>query len=405
MKKIWIVSEVYHPDEQGTAYYMTGLAEGLARYFDVNVLAGYPTVTARGNPVCGKETVKDVKIRRCRGTTLNKEVVPLRLVNMLTSGISVLFEAVRRMRKGDIVLSVTGPHMLHYMTGIAASFRRAKCVLRVDDVYPDALVATGMVGRKSPVAYILAAANRMLFRRADCIVVLGRDMKELVCKKLGDRESRVIIIVPNWADIDLVVPAPKVDNLLLRDEDLTDRFVVQCAGNMGRAQGIENMFAAAALLRADEDISFLFVGSGARRPWMEKEARDKNLTNVAIIDQRPRSEQSLFLNACDVGIVSLLRGMKGAGVPSRIYNIMAAGKPVIAIAEHDSEPARVVTEESIGWVVPPDEPEKLAEAVLSARSNPGRLAEMGRRARMAAETKYSREIILGTYRGLLNNIR
>jgi colanic acid biosynthesis glycosyl transferase WcaI len=404
MRKVWIVSEVYYPDEQGTAYYMTGLAEGLASHFDVNVLSGYPSVTARGTQVRRKEMLNGVRIVRCRGTAFTKEVVLLRLINLITSSTSVFFEGMLRIRKDDIVLSVTGPHILHYLIRIVAFCRGAKSVLRVDDVYPDALIATGMVGRKSPIALALACANRILYRSADRIVVLGRDMKALVLKKLG-KTAKHVNIIPNWADIDTVVPAPKTGNYLLRELGLVKKFVVQCAGNMGRAQGIENMFAAAGILKDKSDISFLFVGSGARRPWMENEVQNENLGNVALLDQRPRSDQALFLNACDIAMVPLLKGMTGAGVPSRIYNIMAAGKPVIVIANYDSEPAMVVMEEGIGWVVPPDRPEKLANAVVNARSDPEGLLRMGKRARRAVETKYSRELIVDLYRVLIEDIR
>jgi len=403
MRRVWIVSEVYYPDEQGTAYYMTGLAEGLAPYFDVTVLSGYPSVTARGTPVPRKEIRNGVRVLRCRGTSFNKDIVMLRLINLFTNSFSVFFKGMRGIRRGDLVLTVTGPHILHYLIGVAAFLRNARSILRVDDVYPDALIATGMVGRRSPVALFLAAFNRILYRSADCVVVLGRDMKALILGKIGTPARRVVII-PNWADIDTVSPDLKAANPLLSELGLADKFVVQCAGNMGRAQGIENMFAAAGLLKNDEGISFLFVGTGARRPWMEDEVKNKHLTNVVLEGQRPRSDQCCFLNACDMGILSLVKGMTGAGVPSRIYNIMAAGKPLVVIADHDSEPARIVMEDRIGWVVPPDRPEQLAAAVISARSDPERLAEMGRRARRAAEMKYSRDAIVRSYRTLIETI-
>jgi len=403
MRRVWIVSEVYYPDEQGTAYYMTGLAEGLAPYFEVTVLSGYPSVTARGTPVPRKEIRNGVRILRCRGTAFNKDIVVLRLINLFTKSVSVFFEGMGGIRRGDLVLSVTGPHILHYPIRVAAFLRGAKSVLRVDDVYPDVLIATGMVGRRSPVALFLAAANRILYRSVDRVVVLGRDMKTLICGKIGTPTGHVVII-PNWADIDTVLPTPKAGNQLLGELGLADKFVVQCAGNMGRAQGIENMFAAAGLLKDDEGISFLFIGSGARRPWMEDEVKNKGLRNVVLADQRPRSDQHCFLNACDMGMLSLLKGMTGAGAPSRIYNIMAAGKPLIIIADRDSEPARIVMEEGMGWVVPPDRPGQLADAVISARSDPEKLAEMGRRARLAAEMKYPRDVIVESYKALIETI-
>ena len=137
---------------------------------------------------------------------------------------------------------------------------------------------------------------------------------------------------------------------------------------------------------------------------MESEVQRKRLHNVTLLDQRPRSDQSNFLNACDVSMVSLLPGMTGAGVPSRLYNTMAAGKPVIAITGPDSEVSLVVQEEQIGWVVPPDQPEKLAEVIREAKAHPDALFLMGQRARAVAEAKYSPDRIINTYSELIRDI-
>ncbi len=401
--KVWIISEVYYPDEQGTAYFMTKLAEGFVRYFDVNVLCGYPTVTARGNSVPRKELCNGVRIERCRGTTFNKDVLALRLINLLTNSTSVLLKGIRKIKRRDVVLVVTGPHLLHFMVKLACLIRGAKYILRVDDVYPEALIAAGMLDRKSLTANVLTYINRVLYRTVDHVVVLGRDMEQLVLKKLG-KSANDISIIPNWGDVDEVIPTSKRDNSLLKELGLIDKLVVQCAGNMGRAQGIENLFAAAELLRDDKNLHFLFIGSGAKREWMEKAIADRGLENVTLLNQRPRADQPNFLNACDIAVASLLPGMTGAGVPSRMYNIMAAGKPIIAVTSEDSEVALVVQEENIGWVVAPDKPEDLVKAIRQAQSNTERLQEMGQRAYAAAREKYSREKIIDQYRDLIRSM-
>ena len=125
------------------------------------------------------------------------------------------------------------------------------------------------------------------------------------------------------------------------------------------------------------------------------------LKNVSIVGQRPRSDQINFLNACDISIISLLPGITGAAVPSRLYNIMAAGKPVVSVTGAESEVSRIVREENIGWVVPPDKPEHLSRAVLEALSDSERLEKMGARAYAAASTKYPRERIIEEYRALV----
>ena len=402
-KRIWLVSEVYFPEEVGTGYYMTKLAEGLARHGSVNVLCGPPTYSARGTVVARRETLRGVQIERCRATSLNKDVLALRLINLVTISLSIFCKALFGIGRKDVVLVVTNPPLLPFFIALACRLRGAKCVLRVDDVYPEALIATGLARPNGVVVRILALLTRRLYQSVDRIIVLGRDMEQLARKKLS-RSTEKIEIIPNWADVDEILPSAKAGNSLLKELGLTGKFVVQCAGNMGRAQNIESMFKAIESLRSEKGIHFLFIGSGSKWRWMENEVREKRLKNVTMLGQRPRHDQPIFLNACDVALASLVPGMTGAGVPSRMYNIMAAGKPIIAVAESGSELSLVTSEEQIGWVVPPDEPDSLARAVLDARSDPERLLQMGIRARNVAEEKYPIDRIIGKYSKLLDSV-
>jgi len=173
---------------------------------------------------------------------------------------------------------------------------------------------------------------------------------------------------------------------------------------MGRAQAIETLFAAAEKLLDNKDITFLFIGSGQKVNWMKKKIREKSLKNIIFLGQRPRYDQNNFLNACDVSLVTLLPGMTGAGVPSRMYNVMAASKPIISVASEESELSLVTKEEDIGWVVSPANPDDLVKTILEARSDLGRLEEMGRRARLLAETKYSIKSIIAKYERAIEEI-
>lgn len=398
-----MISEVYFPDEAGGAYFMSKLAEGLGQYYSVNVLCGDPVYTARGTTVPKREIRNEVNVERCYATRFDKNVIVLRLFNLLTVSISIFLKALQRIRKQDIVLVVTTPPLLPFLVLLACHLRRVKCILRIEDVYPETLIATGLLGQRNMVTRALSFMNKILFRNFDRITVLGRDMDYLVKNKLGCWNKHVTII-PNWADTDLVKPTLKANNVLLKELGLTDKFIIQCAGNMGRAQGIENLFKAVEILKNEKDIHFLFIGSGAKRSWMDREIRDKELYNVTILDQRPRSDQGNFLNACDIALVSLLPGMTGAGVPSRLYNIMAAGKPIIAVTGFGSEVEFVVREEGVGWFVPAGRPEMLAIAILESRSNPEALLQMGERARHAAVTKYSEQRVIKDYYELIDSL-
>jgi glycosyltransferase involved in cell wall biosynthesis len=403
-RNIWFLSEVYYPDEQGTAFYTTGIAEGLARTHNVHVLCSAPTVTARGSHVARKEVRNFVTIERCLGTTLNKDILAFRLINILTYSVATFIKALVNVKKGDIIIAVTSPPSSPYMAKLVALCKGAVCILRLEDVYPEILVATGMIRPKGGMDRFFGVLNKYLFKSSDRVVVLGRDMKALAEKRIGSGANNVSII-RSWADIDVVVPSPKTDNSLLKELGLTNKFVVSCIGNMGRAQAIEYIFKAITLLKDDDTIHFLFIGSGSKKSWMESEIAGRELKNITIIGQQPRAEQSNFLNACDISLISLLSGVTGAGVPSRTYNLMAAATPIIAVTREDSEVALLVQEENIGWVVPPVDATQLVQAIIDARSDDDRLWQMGLRAYVAAKNKFSREKIIDQYRDLIDFCR
>jgi glycosyltransferase involved in cell wall biosynthesis len=225
-------------------------------------------------------------------------------------------------------------------------------------------------------------------------------MQRLIGSKLNDLGTPISVI-PNWADVDQVVPKPQNENSFRKEWRLDQKFVIQFSGNIGRTASIETMIDSAQLLMQHTDIHFLFVGVGVKRPFLDLAIRDRGLTNVSVSPPQPRESLCELLNASDVVLIGLISGMTGVSVPSRLYNALAAGKPIIALAEPNSEIALVVKEESIGWVVPPDDPNRLVQAILEARNSPEQLAAMGQRARAVAEAKYRFDQILASYRGVL----
>jgi colanic acid biosynthesis glycosyl transferase WcaI len=398
---IWVISELYYPEEAGTAHYLTLIAEGVAAQRPVSVACARPKYDQQLSALPSQESHNGVRIYRCWCTTLDKNRFFYRLVNVLSTSISLFVSALFRLKRGERVLVVTNPPLLPFVVAVACLLRGAKCYLRIDDVYPEAMICAGLLQPQATTASVLNALNRWLYRHMDGIVVLGRDMAKLVKKKLGKPDARVVII-SNWADLETVVPAPREENRLLKELGLEMKFVLGYAGNIGRVQGIEALLAAAVQMRKEVDVHFLFIGSGYKVPWLTKSIAEAGLTNVTFLGQRPRAEQSNFLNAADVGLVSLVSGMSGAGVPSRVYNLMAAGKPVIAAVDPDSEIALVINEERIGWVVAPNAPGEIVRAILEARADRRRLIEMGKRAREVAERKYSPEHVVNQYQRLLS---
>jgi glycosyltransferase involved in cell wall biosynthesis len=246
----------------------------------------------------------------------------------------------------------------------------------------------------------LSFFNRWLYKHAAKIIVVGRDMLELVQRKTEGLDIPIATI-PNWAELESVYPANRSENELLAELGLQEKLVFLYAGNMGHPNDMESIIASADELRERDDIHFVFLGAGVKRKWLEDRVVDLELTNVTVLDPRPRSDQANFLNACDVAIVSLVSNMVGVSMPSRTYNILAAGKPILALTEEGSEVSRVVAEESVGWITPPMRPDLLTSTILEIAEQRDRLADMGAAARSAALRTYSLEVALEKYRRAL----
>ncbi|MGH7555016.1 MAG: glycosyltransferase, partial [Longimicrobiales bacterium] len=175
--RLWVVSELYYPEQTSTGYFVTRIAEGLARDYEVHALCSQPTYSARGIVAASRERRNGVMVQRCRSTRLDKNIRPFRLLNLVTFTTAVFATALRRFRAGDMALVVTNPPLIPYAMFAACRLKRARLVLLVHDVYPEVLVATGVAEANSRLVRWWHRASRKLYRGADRIVVLGRDMK------------------------------------------------------------------------------------------------------------------------------------------------------------------------------------------------------------------------------------
>lgn len=399
-RNLWVVTELYFPEMTSTGYYLTKIAEGLAEDFNVKVLCGQPNYSVRGMRADKLERHEGVLIHRAFGTTFDKNTIPLRLVNMLTLSISIFFKAIRYFRKGDQVLVVTTPPSLPFIAAIASIFRGCSYVLLIHDNYPEILIAAGKAKKNSMIVRFLSFWNRWLYKYASKIIVVGRDMKELVVQKTLGLDIPISII-PNWAELEQVEPQIREENKLLRQLGFSDKFVFLYAGNMGHPNDIESLIWCATELKKDQRFQFVFLGEGVKRRLLEDEVSSAGLENVTILAAKPRNEQSDFLNACDVGIVSLVKQMWGVSMPSRTYNILAAGKPILALTEKDSELSKVVEEDDVGWCVSPGEKEELLEMIYRIYDERASLPQKNANSRAAALEKYSLSSAVIKYQNVL----
>lgn len=389
-REIFIFTDCYYPDQVSSGYLLTEIAEKLAYDHLVTV------VTTSDESLNLEEFRNKVRIIRVGSSKLDKN----KLINRLLRFISICFAFYKIGKKylkiEHEVICVTNPAF--FILFIARLQKKIGFQLSVfvHDVFPENLVATQIISSRNPLYLFLYKIINKGFYNAKVIVTCGRDMQLLFQNKLIGYKGNVEFI-PNWGDIELVKPDSSLGLAKLHSLGIQDKLVFQFAGNIGRAQGIPTLLDSIKLLN-DEKSSFLFFGNGALVSYLKN-----NTPNNCIYGGTfSRHESSEYINACDIAIISLEKGMKGLGVPSKTYNILAAGKPILYIGENDSEIAQVIKEHKVGFVCEPNR-NSIVEGIKWFHSlDQQTLRSMSIKARSIAENLYSKDIVLEKYSNLYN---
>ncbi len=405
---IWIVSELFAPDDAATAHLMTQIAEGLAvesegNQYSISVICAQPTYTSRGQKALRRELVNGVHINRCWSTTFSKDRLMLRAVNVVTIMMTFFIKMLFRFRRGDRVLVVTNPPPLPFVATLAAKLRGARTYLLIHDIYPDVLVPIGFTQSGSLPYRVIDFATRRLYQSVTQIITIGRDMKKLVLQKNPNLKSKVSVIT-NWAD-EQMCPVPKEDNKF-QNQANDNELVIQYSGNMGRTHGL-NIIAKAATILEQKGVSgirWMMCGWGSGKKNLKQICTEKNLQSVTILDPVPREDLAALISTADISIISFIPEMSGISVPSRMYNILSAGCPIIGITEPDSELAQTIFDDDLGWVSPPGKPELLADLVIQLYKYRAELADYRQRCRNAATTRYTKTNSIRAYYALLSEV-
>ncbi|MBW8687348.1 glycosyltransferase family 4 protein [Chitinophaga rhizophila] len=400
-KTFWVVTELFFPEETSTAYIMTKISQQVAGKRKVHVLCG-PAAYQQSNIIAENEQLENIQITRVKAGGLNKDKLLQRTWRLITISLRLAVALFRKAKKGDDVLLVTNPAPLLLLAARICRWKGLKSYTIVHDVFPENLVVAKLIKPASLSYRILRSIFNAAYSRMSILLVLGRDMKALFEEKLADYRKRPDIhIIENWADIEIVSPELKTGNALVQGLKISDKIIFQFAGNLGRVQGLQELFAI--IKEVDNPLlHFMFIGEGACKKELQGYIQQHQLHHVTILDSFPRSKQQDFLNAADVGIVSLQDGMVGLGVPSKSYNILAAGKPILYIGDRTGEIGQMVEEHEVGWCFRLTEREALLSFFNSfSHASLADLEMKGHRARSLAVNVYSKERILNRYTQIL----
>jgi len=346
-----------------------------------------------------RERYAGIEILRARGTRLPKTRFVGRFSNYVSYFMSACYAGLRVSRP-DVVVAMTDPPIIGMAGYLTARWFQAPLVMYYQDIFPEA-------GRlledfhSAAIDRALEKTNRFLVRRASRIVALGETMKRRLVEGKG-ADPRKTAVIHNWADCEAIVPGPK-RNAFSQANGLADKFVVMHSGNIGLSQAPETLLGAADRLRSYPDIRVVFVGDGVKKEALARQAQTAGLDNVRFLPFQPKENLKESFAAADLFIVSLKRGLAGVIVPSKLYGILAAGRPYVAAVEDDCEVAGITRAYGCGVVAEPESPDDLAEKILTLYRDRDLARRMGENARLAA-LRFDRKAGVKAYYEMLRSV-
>jgi colanic acid biosynthesis glycosyl transferase WcaI len=288
-------------------------------------------------------------------------------------------------QKYDVVLAAN-PFLTVWLPFAASVVLRHKPALySIHDVYPNVGVTLGVFRNKTVIA-AAAGMERFCLDHSRVVRILSESFRPAI-RALGVPDSKISLVY-DWVDTSLIQPFHR-NNSFAEEHTLTDRFVVLYAGNIGRSQGLEHVLHAAGKMTHETQIRFVFVGDGASRKSLIARAKQCQLSNVQFIPFQPRERLPEVLASADISLVSLSKGVGYGSLPSKLYSIFASGRPVLASIDEGCETWELISKAEAGLCIPPETPEKLAEAILKLKNNPGLREQLGQNGRLWAEKYHS----------------
>lgn len=407
---ILVLCPHYAPDVAPTGEVMTAIVESLAaRGHRLHVVTSLPWYRhhAVEEGWDGRPARTDATpwgwITRLHPFPTDKTDIPARAVAFgAFTAMAAIRGALTRIRP-DVVMVMSPPLPLGVAGWLAALPRSTPFVFNVQDVFPDVAVELGAISDPRVIA-VASWLERFLYRRADAVTVLSEDLRDNVAGKLAGHRPERVEVIPNFVDTARIRPADS-ETPYRSEHGLTGRTVVMYAGNVGMSQSLDLVVEAARRYRdrGRDDVAFVINGGGSARGALESSAVDLN--NLHFVDMQPRERLPELLASADLHLVPLKTGLARSSVPSKLYSILAAGRPVLASVDAGTEVAATIERAGAGVSVPPDDADAFVDALDALLADRDAMLAMGTSARAFVEGWVSPAAVAVAYERLFEAIR
>jgi glycosyltransferase involved in cell wall biosynthesis len=391
-KRIVLVCQHFYPEMVSTGIHMTELMTRLTELgWNVVVYCAKPSwgqeadqrrPVARDMVYQGVRVLRVPTVGRQRGSLFSRGIFAVSFM------IAVAVKLLGNRAEYDGLVITTNPPFLGVLGWLYSRLLRKPYMLIVYDVYPDIAVNLGILSPRAPFTRGWALATRLMLTGASVLVVIGRDMDQIVRRKVPKRHHDRIVLIPNWSDERRVRPVPRDANPFRAQHQLDHHFIVQYAGRLGRTHNVEPLLGAARLL-SDTNVIFQFIGDGWKKDGLERLAAERDLANVRFLPYQPMECLAEMLSAADLAVVCLGTAFTGLSVPSKAYGILASGTPILGLLDPDSEIGLMINETGCGVTLVDPGPDRIAAVVRDLMADPARGRAMGEAGRREFLRRYS----------------
>lgn len=398
-KHVIFINRFYWPDESATSQLLADLAEYLSSNgMQVSVVTSRLNYTNSQKRLPAQETHHGVRIHRIWSTAFHRISIVGRLLDFLTFYVFATIFLLSLVRRDDVVIAKTDPPLIQVFAWLATTVKRGKLINWCQDLFPEIIHASGMTRNKGPVSAVLRHLRNFTLRQSAFNVTISNEMSTtLVCQGISQNRMRVIT---NWCDR-LIEPVSSETNDLRQRWRLENQFVIGYSGNLGRAHNPDEMNDLVNELKDIDDLKFLFIGSGHGMRQLKEQCRQQEHDHVVFKPYQPRASLSLSLSVPDIHLISLRHGCQHFLAPSKLYGILAAGRPIAFFGDPECDLAREVKESGLGIRLRPDDPASWKELIRETIKDKAKLTAMGANARQAYESRYEAAKSLGAWQQII----
>ncbi len=403
MPHILFINQHYYPDFAATGQLLSELCEDLAvKNWKVTVITGMPeigTYPKNYSKPLSFEEKKNISIYRIYNHPAGSKNIFNRLLHFFSFWVGSILKSLI-IEKMDLVYVMSSPPLLNGITAnILRVVRGVPYIYNVQDLYPGIAVEMGTISNQKLIS-ISEKIEKFINLNSLSVFTLSDQMKESIAHN-GIQENKISVI-PNWSDGEIIFP--KKSSELRNQLGLESKFLITYSGNIGLSQGLEKIILIAEQIKEiNREIHFLIIGNGANLPFIRKLAEEKQLNNITFLPFQPKEELCDSLNCADLHIVPMAENMAKYLMPSKIYGIMAAGKPFLAIVDEGTEIYKLINETECGFQLTYNRYQEAVNLLVDCLNEKDRLAEMGRKGRKYFEENFDRKMVTEKYNFLLES--